>query len=451
VTIKINGISGLIVALGCMSLHPAVATAQGPIGPVKTDRFHVTFVRLGSNNSNGLLYEPETPGPNTRVAVVYPNRSKGFTVPAAELASRGYRVLFVTSFGARRGNLDSPLDLFEVTSRGITYMRTLPAVERVLVIGWGAGASSMTMYANVAANGPAACQGPEVLYPCANEEASGLAKPDGVILLDPGMAVATRASDVDPAFDGNSRSRKDLDAFAAANGYDPKTGSAKYSEDFRKRFFAAQSARNNQIIDNAVARLKLLEQGKDAFTDDEPMVVPGAVNAKSRVSLLRQDTTLLSHTKQPHTLLKADGSKPEVTVYSVRPATGAEQIKTVGRCCDEINYTVRGFLANDAIRTTKDFALTTDDVVGVDWKSSNASPPINAEGISAPTLVMTMTCFQFVVTSEIVYNHLAGKDKTFAAVEGAEHSFTPCKPEYGDTRKRLFDFIDSWMTKPGRF
>jgi hypothetical protein len=50
-----------------------------------------------------------------------------------------------------------------------------------------------------------------------------------------------------------------------------------------------------------------------------------------------------------------------------------------------------------------------------------------------------------------MFDHLAAKDKTFAAVEGALHNFTPCKPEFGDTKKRAFDFMDSWLSKPGRF
>jgi hypothetical protein len=55
------------------------------------------------------------------------------------------------------------------------------------------------------------------------------------------------------------------------------------------------------------------------------------------------------------------------------------------------------------------------------------------------------------VHGEVLYDHLASKDKTFAAVEGAAHNFNPCKPEYGDTEKRTFDFVDSWLAKPGRF
>ena len=51
----------------------------------------------------------------------------------------------------------------------------------------------------------------------------------------------------------------------------------------------------------------------------------------------------------------------------------------------------------------------------------------------------------------VVYDHIAAKDKTYAGVEGSEHFFTPCKPEFGDTKKRLFDYVDGWLAKAGRF
>ena len=52
---------------------------------------------------------------------------------------------------------------------------------------------------------------------------------------------------------------------------------------------------------------------------------------------------------------------------------------------------------------------------------------------------------------EMVYDHSAAPDKEFVAVEGANHSFQPCRPEFGDTRTRTFDFVDAWLSKPGRF
>jgi hypothetical protein len=421
----------------------------GPMGPLQAERYKVTYVKLGANNADGLLYEPMKPGPNWRIAVVGTFPRPTFNAPQAiELANRGYRVLWVTPWTMD----ENPFDGVPEMSKGITYMRSLPGVERVVVMGHSGGGRLVGFYTDVALNGPAACQRPELLYPCKNEQANGLAKPDGLILMDSSAGTINTVSSVDPAFEGDSRTNTDLDMYAAANGYDAKTGSATYSEDFRKRFFAAQAARNTRIIDNAVAQLRLLEQGKGAYIGDAPLVIPGAVNNVNGTSLHRTDRTLWAHTKRPHTLLKADGSRPEIIVPIVAPPAGRETVRQVGSLYyGSLNYTVRHFLANDAIRTTKDFAITADDVVGVDWKSSMRSTPGNAEGITVPTLVMTMTCNLLVVPDEIIYDHVAAKDKTFAAVEGALHGFTPCKPEYGDTQKRLFDFVDDWLSKPGRF
>ena len=53
-----------------------------------TSLFHTTFVKL-SNSINGLLCQPETSGPNTRVAIVYSAPVPLFDFsPAAEMASR---------------------------------------------------------------------------------------------------------------------------------------------------------------------------------------------------------------------------------------------------------------------------------------------------------------------------------------------------------------------------
>jgi hypothetical protein len=79
------------------------------------------------------------------------------------------------------------------------------------------------------------------------------------------------------------------------------------------------------------------------------------------------------------------------------------------------------------------------------------SPIANAEGITVPTIVLVNTCYRLVVTGEILFDHIAAKDKTYVASEGALHGFTPCRPEYGDTKKRAFDFVDNWLAKPGRF
>jgi hypothetical protein len=423
--------------------------------PVDNDRYRSTIVELGGGARVGLLYTPKMPGPNARVAVLYSNRNFGFDPPAAELASRGHRVLFVSYPPLRASEIAMPLDGFLEASRGISFLRTLPGVERVVAMGWGAGAGSMTLYAALAARGPAACQGQHVIHPCPAEQAAGLARPDGLILLDPGLA--TRPSNIDPAFDGKLRSRSDLDMYAAANGYDIKSGVASYAPQFRQRYFAAQHARNEHNIDAAIARLKVLEQDSTRLSRDEPLFVPGAVNAGEMASLARADRRILSHTKRPHVLLKADGTRSPAVLHSIRPVTSLqgeaalqERVSKMARPNSD-RYTLREFLANDAIRTTKDFALTEDDIVGVDWKSAVTGTPANAAGVAIPTLVMTMTCFQFVVPSEIIHDHLAAADKTLAGVEGADHEFMPCAPQFGDTKRALFGFIADWLGRPGRF
>jgi hypothetical protein len=112
---------------------------------------------------------------------------------------------------------------------------------------------------------------------------------------------------------------------------------------------------------------------------------------------------------------------------------------------------VRDYLRANAIRTNANYAITPDDITGVDWKSAYTATPGNAEGVTVPTLVMAMGCHYLIVPAEIIYDKIPAKDKTFAGVEGATHVFTPCQPQYGDVSKRLFDYVDAWISKPGRF
>ncbi len=453
----ISGVLSVLLLSTCVTAQSQEAPGDGQAGnarsatgPVKTDLYQANFVQLGSPRADGMLYEPTKLGPNSRVGLVYTFPRATFDASApVEIVKRGYRVLLVTPYTE---NI-SPTDGIAETSRGIAYMRTVPGVERVVIVGHSGGGQLMALYANVALNGPAACQNPEIIYPCKSEDVSGLAKPDGLVLLDPSPGTINPASAVDPAYDANNRrTRAELDLYNPANGYDPKTGSATYTSDFQKKFHAAQSQRNMQLIDHALARLKLIEQGKGTFKGDEPLVVVGTVNGGNSARLYHTDVSLQSRTKRPHLLLKADGSRSNEIVKSVRPASGTRDMQNIGKLSFwAINTTVRNYLANYALRTNRDFAITADDIVGVDWKSAMRSTPHNATGITVPTLVLSMSCYYFVTTSEIIYDHLAAQDKTYASVEGALHGFNPCKPEYGDTAKRTFDFVDSWLSRPGRF
>ena len=60
------------------------------------------------------------------------------------------------------------------------------------------------------------------------------------------------------------------------------------------------------------------------------------------------------------------------------------------------------------------------------------------------------TCHYPMVPGENIFAHLGSRDEAPAFVEGYPHNFTPCRPEYCDTVKRAFDYVDNWLAKPER-
>ncbi len=409
-----------------------------------------TYVSLGS--SNAILMEPVNPGPNSRIALVYtyPRTNLSLSTPPSnnfnhasgpQMASRGYRELLLNQYTTGIG-YEAYLPAI---SQAIKYLRALPGVEKVLLLSHSAGGPLVAFYQNVAENGPRACQGPEKIYPCRGELAS-LQKADGIVLLDSHLGEGFRTlTYVDPAVsdEGHPLQRNAaLDMFDTANGYNRTGKAATYNKDFLKEFFSAQAARNEKMIAAAVARLSAIEKGHSKYKDDEPFEVAEVCCARP----LQTDVRLISHTRTEHPLLKTDGTAPTQIIQSVRPPMGQED----GRGSYD-QYSVRRFLAAEAIRTTPEYRMTENSITGVDWASSTTSAPSNIEGVTVPFLIMSMTCHYFLVPDEIIFDHAASKDKQIVYVEGASHGFTPCRPEYGDTMKRTFDFVDKWLSDGKRF
>jgi len=435
--------------LHAQAARRGVSAGAHSIAAVRSAAFHTDYVRLGSESDEGLLYEPTSTGAKAPIALLFSHpdgNTFGYPI-ARQMAVRGYRILMVNHHGPEVG----PWVYAPGISAGVRYLRSLPGVRRVVIIGHSGGSPLIAFYAKVAAHGPSACDGIEKLYPCPTAGLTGLARPDGVILLDSPLGAFHAMSSLDPAVHGEARVAN-LDMFAADNGFDAATGRANYSAAFARRFYTAQTTDNARIVNHALARLHKLAEGNGRFRDDEPFVIPGMGSFAAGARLYDPDPEdFLSHTRAPHLLLKSDGQTAYVIIRSVRPPLGAyaRDLNTLNIMSQDT--TVRRFLANYAIRTNAQYAITADDIMGVDWASAVSSTPSNAEGITVPALVMVMTCHYFAVAGEIVYDHLASKDKTYAAVEGATHMFTPCRPQYGDTVKATFDFVNAWLSKPGRF
>ena len=404
----------------------------------------------------GVLWRPASPADRKPVAVLLMHEYADFTQHSAcrDLSSRGFQALCANGrYLNTQGTViwdNLALDL----KAGVQYLRAQPDINRVFLLGHSGGGAMMPYYQNVAENGVGVCQDSRRISPCSNDLAD-MPEADGLILLDPipGLAFADLTS-TDPSVSSEDQFGRidssmidpSLDMFSPANGYDAKEPS--YSSDFIKRFYAAQGARHNRLIDLARSRLEAIKSGTGWFPDDEPFIVS---HANSRLWVI--DLDLLSHTRQPHTILTASGPKEDIA-WSVR-TLGTSVVGDISKANLPYSFarkaTVRSFLSTYAIRTGPDFEVTADSVVGVDWQSTNTSLLANLGGVKAPLLMASMTGHYWLVTTEMGFNAAASSDKTLVYIEGASHGFTTCKAcettpgQFGDTNKTLMDYVGQWL------
>jgi hypothetical protein len=443
----------LMAAIGALSLMRAASSAAQD-QPIKT-----TFVHLGQGEP-GVLYEPVNPGPKAQIAVFAMHSANDFLTHSVctELSKRGYRVLCANNSNSKSGMFnDGVLDKVLLQAKtAIVYLRKYPGVTKVVLWGHSGGATVMTAYQDIAENGVKVCQDAAKILKCPDSLA-GMPPADGVILGDAnwGLAPITLIG-LDPAVvsgDSGMKLNPDLDMFNPNNGFKP-TGST-YSHDFIHRFQVAQGKRNNALIKLAQERLAAIEAGKGRYSDDEPFIIAGASFTENK--LYAQDVRLFAHTQKAWPLLHPDGSITTEVVHSVRVPTLTENpsdsyIKAA------LKTTVRSFLSTYAIRVTDEYGYGEETSMrGVEWTSSWASNPGNAEGITVPFLTLGMTGSYESATAETIHNHTKSADKTLVYVEGATHGYPTCKRcektpgQYGDTVKTIYDYVDGWLNQKGRF
>lgn len=432
-----------IVLMGCFG--PRAGAGDSPA--IKT-----TFVDL-SNNANAVITEPVMPDARRSgfaILIAHPEHTNTFDYfIGTEMARRGFRVMMLNYYGPEvtADEFLAPL------AAAVKHLRTVPGVRHVVLSGHSTGGAILTYYQDVAENGSQACQGPERVYPCRGKDLDGLPPADGLMVIDSSAGALERLIALDPSVD-SLRPRDHnggMNMFNPRNGFDPKTRAGSYSPEFVRNYLAAQSARQNRLIDEALARLAKIDAGQGVYKDDEPFIVPGSsVHTYDGARIDLADLDLQARTREPHPLIKADGTMPTQVIQSTRPAlSNAGDMDRLDHSTQ--NITVRHFLSFLAMRTKPDYGLGADRVTGVEWRSVAYSVPGNVQGIKVPSLFMSATCAPYIVFTEIAYDLSAAKDKEYVGVEGGDHHFLPCKPEYGDPAKRAFDYVDSWLMKPGRF
>ncbi len=412
-----------------------------------------TFVKI-EQGITGVMYEPLMPCRRSQIAVIIQHPSD-FTTHnmGGELAKRGYRTY--CSSGCSQGET---LDLtIQKLSKVVGFLREIPGITKVLVMGHSGGSGLMTAFQRAAENGQKSLKTDDMLYKSQIPDDVELNPADGIMLIDANYGCMGLLS-TDPSVmeEGNGmKLNPEFDIYLEENGFDPE-GHSSYAREFLDRYYAAQGRRNNEIVERALERLNKIEKGEGIYADDEPFVVTGINGLKWFNKLIQQDLSLLSHSRKPHDLVHADGSVTREIIRCLRePVT--ESILRSDRYAAAVVTSVRRFLNGSAVLTTPDYRVWEDNITGIRWDQTFNCPPANAAHIHAPMLALGMTGGYEYLAAEMIYDNCPSEDKKIAFIRGAAHEFfanslTEQYPgEYGDTEKLTYDYMDQWMSRPGRF
>jgi pimeloyl-ACP methyl ester carboxylesterase len=426
-----NVLRACAAAMGLVVMAGAAAAQSNP-----------RYIQFSPSPTKGALYVPDA-GPAPRAAFLVVHRTSNFMnlIANRELARRGFMVL---GMNPRSDNNEAAVNFEEIAldiRQGVEFLKKQAGIQRVVLIGHSGGGPSTSFYQAVAEKGPSYCQGANKLTQCGNDLA-GLPAADALVLLDahPGNTVNALRS-LNPAVTDESRPNEldpSLDPWDPRNGFNAK-GDSTYSAEFQDRYFKAQAARMNRLIDKAVKIREDIRQGKHTTSDDD---VFAAYRDRARLSDV--STGVHCCTTRPQKLLKDDGTISTEVVRTVRVPTPSNA-KRDGTLDGSLFLTVNSFLSANAIR-----AMHSLD--GIDWCSSNSSTPCAVESITVPTLVAAMGAHYFISDGEFIFDRSASRDKDFIVVEGAVHGMTPCKPcsaatgrSYENATKNLYDYIARWI------
>ena len=401
------------------------------------------YVGLGFHKGC-VVWEPVNPDERAKIGILLMHSDSDYFdfIPGPELAKRG----FIT-VSANVSDMKIPIDRkIEEVGFYFNYLKNLPGVEKVVILGHSGGATMMSCYQAVAENGPEIFRDDHRIVKMS--DIKPLTPADGVLLLDSnyGNGVMNILS-VDPAITDETNAKNldpEYDAFDPANGFDP--AGSHYPEEFVLKYNKKQEERFNKIIDRAVERVKALDAGEGDYQDDEPFIVPGGTQYAPVNRLFPQDLKYLSHTKEAYPLIHADGSVTTEVVYSKRPPKWGHNLTTNLKMGTEIT-TARTYATSSAVRSNG-FHITETEVAGIDYDSCYCCTPGNVKYISSPILIMGMTGGYEFLAAEVIYKNTPDTtDKTICFVDGATHNFTPEKEtgDWGDTVALTFDYVTEWI------
>jgi hypothetical protein len=409
---------------------------------------------FSSGGVKALYYKPDN-NPRPRIGFLIVHRTGNYLthIGCTELSKRGYGVFCMNT---RYENNETLVDWDRIAldvKVGVEYLRKQPGMEKVILFGHSGGGPTTSFYQAVAEKGIAFCKDPKKIVPC-NDDLANLPVADGIVFADAHLgvpAILLRSLNGSVIDETPKKFNPLLDPYSTANGYNPN-GSSNYSADFRARYFAAQSARMNALIDSAQRRTQEIKAGNGPYPDNDILVIPHGGNpgsgpgGASLLSILDVNTSL-RRTNAPQKLLKNDASISRQIVASVGSADPKTLNTTMAFDSGTKLLTLRSFLSTQAVRSTN--ALN-----GIDHCSTNNSTVCAVKSISVPTLIMGMGGHYFIRDSEEEFEASAAADKDLVYIEGATHGFTPCAncmningaADYSNSVKNLFDYVHNWTS-----
>ena len=416
------------------------------------------FIQFSPSATMGALYMPDPDlYPNPHIATLAMHRDGNYMshISTKEMPPRGIVALGMNPRCQNNEALCTPWENNSLdVKQGVEYLRNLPGITTVILIGHSGGGPTMAFYQAIAENGNTLCKAPERLVKCP-DNIRDLPPADAVIFWDAHLGNGINAvRSLNPAVindeeilssNATPRLNLQLSPFDPANGYKPGEDSV-YSDEFKESYFEAQSERMNKLIEIALGRMKQIEEGTYKNPDDDAFIVPRADISR----LMRLDRSIDHSTVNPHKEIKNNGTIEDCClVESVRPINidpeGNEEFWEGTRF-----LSLRSFLSVRAIRSK-------NSMTDIDYCSSNNSTLCMVQHISVPVLVSAMTGHYFVRNSELIYDFTASKDKDFIAIEGATHGGRPCTAcmpngqeydgRYDNVVKNDFDFLTKWINE----
>ena len=402
-----------------------------------------------NGQTQGALYMPDPavyPNPTAAMIAVHRVENRMHNDGISPLIDREMpkRGIIVLGLNPHSVNNEAAVDwegkMPKDMKAAVEFLKKEIGVKTVVLLGGSGGGPNVAFYQALAEKGLSVCKGPNKIVECPDDP--GLIGPpaDAIVFRDthPGNPMNRLRSingavtnEADPATLDDT-----LNPFSEKNGFDPN-GCSSYAADFQKRYFEAQSARMNRLVDLALKMKADMKAGKVIPSDDAPFIAH-----RNSARLVQLDRTIDNKTHSPRKLVKDDGSIVTGVVTTVRPCT--PQVKN-----DDTTYegtmalTVKSFLGAGAIRSKNAMA-------DIDHCTTNNSTTCMVKYIAVPTLVLTAQGHYFIRDNEEIFENSAAKAKDYAVIAGATHGMGNCPrcegAPYKNARTNFYDYIAKWLS-----